>query len=171
MKQQTTGVVGIFGHMNRLGQAVKSLRRAGFADITVHSPVPCHEFEEETGRVESPVRFFTLIGGIAGAITGFILTIGASLQNPIISGGKPIVSLPAFLIIAFELTILFGALATIGGMFWTTRLPRLRLEEYYDPRFSVDRFGIRVLCRKDQSNSVCEILRAAGAEEVRREEP
>ncbi len=107
---------------------------------------------------------------MVGAITGFILTIGASLHNPIVSGGKPIVSLPAFLIIAFELTILFGALATIAGMFWAMGLPRFTLDDSYDPRFSADRFGIRVVCRKDQGESVAEILRAAGAEEVCREE-
>jgi hypothetical protein len=170
MKQEGKEVVGIFDRMDGLGQTVKKLRQAGFADITVHSPVPCHELEEELDRVESPVRFFTLAGGFGGAIAGFILTIGASLQNPIMSGGKPIVSLPAFLIIAFELTILFGALATIGGMFWSMRRPRLKLEEYYDPQFSVDRFGVRVLCQKDNWDSVHGILSAAGAEEVRREE-
>jgi molybdopterin-containing oxidoreductase family membrane subunit len=70
-------------------------------------------------------------------------------------------------VIAFELTILFGGLSTVLGMVLLGRLPRFRPSPAYDPRFSNDRFGVAVRCAPGRGGSVCEILRGAGAEEVR----
>jgi hypothetical protein len=162
-------LMGIFDDRHVLADAICSLRTAGVGNITVLSPVPCPEIEPQLAYPESPVRFFTLCGGIVGVAIGLVLTIGASLQYPLITGGKPIVSLPAFFVIVFELTILFGALATIVGLFWKIRRPRLKLESYYDPQFSVDRFGIRVVCGETERQRVSELFIRAGAAEVRNE--
>jgi molybdopterin-containing oxidoreductase family membrane subunit len=70
-------------------------------------------------------------------------------------------------VIAFELTILFGGLSTVLGMVLLGRLPRFRPSPAYDPRFSNDRFGVAVRCALGRGGSVKEILRSAGAEEVR----
>ncbi|MBI1845403.1 MAG: DUF3341 domain-containing protein [Candidatus Rokubacteria bacterium] len=83
------------------------------------------------------------------------------------TGGKPVVSIPPFVIIAFELTILFGGLATVLGVVTLGRLPRLRPTPTYDPRFTNDRFGVAVHCPPGRGGSVRDILRTAGAEEVR----
>src|SRR5436190_48492 len=76
-------------------------------------------------------------------------------------------SLPPFVIIAFELMVLFGGIATVIGMVMLGRLPRFRPSASFDPRFTNDRFGIAVHCAPGRSPSVREILRTAGAEEVR----
>ena len=162
-------LTGIFDDRRVLAAAIRSLRTAGVSDVTVVSPIPCPEIEGELGYPESPVRIFTLCGGIVGVAIGLALTIGASLQYPMITGGKPIVSLPAFFVIAFELTILFAALATIVGLFWKIRRPRLELESYYDPQFSVDRFGIRIVCEEAERETVSELFIRSGAAEVRNE--
>jgi hypothetical protein len=72
------------------------------------------------------VRFFALGGGITGLVAGFAFTIYTVKSWPLITGGKPLVSTPAFLIIAYELTILFGALVSFFGFILLARLPALR---------------------------------------------
>ena len=76
-------------------------------------------------------------------------------------------SIPPFVIIAFELTILFGGLASALAILVLGRLPRLRPSTTYDPRFTLDRFGVAVACPSDKVDSVSSTLRGAGAEEIR----
>ena len=168
MSRGSRELLAIFTHLDALLRAIHQLRDAGYRDAGVFSPVPRHEVEEALARGPGPVRHFTLIGAILGATTGFVLTIATSLHYPLITGGKPIVSIPPFLVIVFELTILFGALATILGMLLNIRLPRLKLRPDYDPRFSEDRFGLWVRCEEKDFDEVRALLRGAGAEEVHR---
>src|SRR5262249_58603786 len=90
--------------------AIRELRARGFQAISAYSPVPLEELEEALtghGLPRSPVRLFTLVGGLIGTGTGFWLTIWSSVKWGLIVGGKPVVSIPPFVVIAFELTILF----------------------------------------------------------------
>ena len=169
MNRETVQILGIFAHLDIFTQAIREMRRLGYNNLTVFSPVPRHEIEEALEGEKSPVRLFTLSGGILGGLTGLILTIATSLHYPMITGGKPIVSIVPFLVIVFELTILFGALATILGMLINIRLPRIRLELGHDSRLSEDRFGLWVRCSADAAQRVQDLLHAAGAEEVRHE--
>ena len=115
----------------------------------------------------SPVRLFTLLGALTGTVSGFLLTIWSSMQWGLITGCKPVASVPPYVVIAFELTILFGGVATLIGLVTLGRLPRFRPSPAYDPRFSSDRFGVAVHCAPDRSASVRQILQTAGAEEVK----
>ena len=162
-------VVGVFAHVDTTVKALEGLRAKGYHDLEVYTPVPVHEIEEvmERDRPVSRVRLFTLIGGLTGTVSGFILTIWSAMQWGLVTGGKPVASIPPFVIIAFELTILFGGLSTVLGMVFLGRLPRLRPTPAYDARFSNDRFGVAVRCAPGRGASVTEILRTAGAEEVR----
>jgi hypothetical protein len=94
--------------------------------IRVITPFGVPEVEEILPRGRSKVRFFALVGAASGTVAGFAFTILTSLSWPLIVGGKPIVSIPPFIIIAFALTILFGALATFAGFLLLSRLPSLR---------------------------------------------
>ena len=67
----------------------------------------------------------------------------------------------------FEMMVLFGGIATLIGMVVLGRLPRFRPSPSYDPRFTNDRFGVAVHCAPERSPSVRDILRDAGAEEIR----
>ncbi len=167
MQAVDSGVLGIFPHLNILMQAIRGLQQANYQDFTVLSPIPHSDIETILKRGVSPVRYWTFLGCIAGMITGFALTIVTSIRYPLITGGKPIVSIPAFFIIAFTMTILIGALCTVLGMLWHMRLPRLPGEAFYDPRFSQDTFGIWVPCSQTQGQEVATLLRSLGAEEVR----
>jgi hypothetical protein len=94
--------------------------------IRVITPFGVPEVEEILPGKRSKVRFFALVGAATGTVAGLAFTILTSLSWPLIIGGKPIVSLPPFIIIAFALTILFGALSTFAGFLLLSRLPSLR---------------------------------------------
>jgi molybdopterin-containing oxidoreductase family membrane subunit len=163
------GVMGVFAHVDTTVQAIRELRSRGFR-VTTYSPLPLEELEEAItghGLPRSPVRLFTLVGGLTGTASGFALTLWTSLKWNIVVGGKPIVSIPPYVVIAFELTILLGGLCTLLALFLTGPLPLLRGSPRFDPRFTADRFGVEVHCPPDQQGVVQDVLRRAGAEEVR----
>jgi molybdopterin-containing oxidoreductase family membrane subunit len=166
----SASVLGVFAHVDTVLQAIRDLRSKGFGDLTVYTPVPVEEIEEEVERVRpvSSVRLFTLVGGLTGTATGFFLTIWSSLKWELLTGGKAAVSIPPFVIIAFELTILFGGLASVLAILLLGRLPKFRPSATYDTRFTLDRFGVAVSCPASDVESVSSLLSGAGAEEVRR---
>lgn len=170
MKKSDSGALGIFSHLNLVVEVVRRLRREGYKELRINSPAPFHEIEEVLGPRVSSVRVYTLMGAILGFVSGFALTIGTSLAWPLITGGKPIISIPPFLIIVFELTILFGGIGALIGVLLNARLPRISFDSTYDPRFSEDLFGVFVSCAKENFSSVEEILKSSGALEVRFEE-
>jgi hypothetical protein len=165
----TPGALGVFAHLDTTLDAIKRLRAAGHTDFTVYSPIPRHEIEDALGQAVSPVRMFTLIGGIAGCSIGAWLSLWMSEDWPVQVGGKPIGSIPPYVVIMFEMTILFGALTTILGILFNTLFAARRAGTIlYDPRFTNDRFGIFVPAGSDKAGGVEKLLRDAGADEVRR---
>jgi hypothetical protein len=165
-----SGVLGVFAHVDTTVRAIHELHAQGFQGLAAYTPLPLPEVEEALtghGLPKSPVRLFTLVGALTGTASGFALTIWSSLKWNLVVGGKPIVSIPPFVVIAFELTILLGGLCTLLALFILSQLPKLRLSPRYDPRFTADRFGVEVLCPPDRVRAAEEILRRAGAEEVR----
>ena len=166
----TANVLGVFAHVDTTLDAIRKLRARGFSELTVYTPVPVEEIEEEIEKVRplSNVRLFTLAGALTGTATGFFLTIWSSLKWELITGGKNPVSFPPFVIIAFELTILFGGLATLVALLLLGKLPKTKPSATYDPRFTVDRFGVAVACPPETVEQVRSLLTGAGAEEVRR---
>lgn len=118
----------IFEDREQFLEALRRLVREGVPGerIRVITPFGVPEVEEILPGKRSKVRFFALVGAASGTVTGFVFTILTSLSWPLIVGGKPVVSLPPFLIIAFALTILFGALSTFAGFLFLSRLPSLR---------------------------------------------
>jgi hypothetical protein len=161
-----TGVTGVFGSIDGAILAIRELKSKGYANFRVYSPVPHPDLEAALAPKESPVRVFTLVGGLTGCALGFAYAISTSLDWELITGGKPIVSLPPYVVIGFECTILIGALVTVAGMFLNARLPKLGVTPGYDPRFSNDKFGVVAFGGPAQVAAAAEILRAAGAEEV-----
>lgn len=163
------GILASYDYLDSAVDAIGALRKAGFKkrSITAYAPVPEHDLEHAMGYHQSPVRVFALVGALTGTATGFALSIFASMDWPLVTGGKPIVSIPAFVVIAFELTILFGALATVIGLFINTRLPHLKPLVVYDPKFSAGRFGVYVSATPEKMGEAREILSAQEPAELR----
>ncbi len=163
------GVLGAFREIDAAVAAIGELRRNRFNEITVYTPTPRHEFEHALESPESPVRRFTLIGGLLGATFGYWIAIWASEYWPLVVGGKPIASWVPYTIFGFEVMVLIGSLATVFGLFALSRVPRLTMTVGYDPRFSHGEFGVWVATQPDRATDAADVLRRNGAVEVRSE--
>jgi molybdopterin-containing oxidoreductase family membrane subunit len=113
---------------------------------------------------KSPVRYVSFAGGITGLVSGMALAIGTSLVWNLIVGGKPVTSIIPFLVIGFELTILFGALATLAALLLFGGMPYRNFPTAgYRPEFSDDRFGVWL---GGTEAAARKLLEEAGAVEV-----
>jgi Alternative complex III, ActD subunit len=159
-------LLGVFDRPDQIAAAARRLRDRGYDDLETYSPAPFHEVDDAVIEKPSRVRLFTLIGGLAGVVTGYALTLWMANNWPIMVGGKPFSSVTPFTIIAFELTILFGVLMTVLGVFVFGKLPKFKLDPGYSPRFSAEEFGLVVRCKERDVAEIDGLLRAHRATEV-----
>lgn len=94
--------------------------------ITTITPFHIHEAEHILKTKPSELRFFTLIGALAGFVLSIVFIIFTVFDWPLITGGKPLVSIPAYIIIAFECTILIGGIVSFMGFLHLNRLPNVK---------------------------------------------
>ena len=159
--------LGLFHEPEEALAAAGRLKGAGFATPALLSPIPLEGAEEVLGEKKSVIKRFTFFGGIIGGLSGFILAAGTAVVYLHPTGGRPIITIPPFLIITYEMTILCGILATVIGFLISARLPAIR-ERAYVPEAAVDKFAVTVACDSDETFQRAEsILRDSGAEEVR----
>jgi hypothetical protein len=161
------GVIGAFRELDAAVDAIEALKKDNLGAVRVYTPTPRHELEEAIGARPSPVRRFTLIGGLLGVTFGYWIAIWVSDYWPLVVGGKAIASWVPYTIFGFEVMVLFGALSTVAGLFITARIPRLTMMVGYDPRFSHGDFGVWVECPPDKARTAEDLLREHGAREVR----
>jgi hypothetical protein len=164
-RKAVPGVLAAFVHVDAAVEAIRTLRARGHRDLTVYSAAPNHEIQEALDQPISWVRLFTLIGGLTGCTAGFAMTIWMSRDWPLLVGGKPFDAVPPYVVLAFELTILYGALATVAGVIILSLVKSLRGRPYH-PSFSDDRIGLFVPCGPDQAAGVRDVLVNAGSEEI-----
>ena len=159
-------VLGVFADVSKAAAAVRSLRLAAYRDVRAAMPAPFPELVEALGQPNSPLGVATFIGAITGVIAGFGLCIWTSLDWPITVGGKPIVALPAYVVIGFEVSVLISALVTVTALLILTTLARRKGQlPAKEGTFTQDKIGIYV--SGEPANAV-RLLREGGAEEVRR---
>ena len=129
------GLIASFKETSDVYRAAEMVRDAGYKNWDVITPFPVHGLDRAMGLKRSIVPRISLVGGIAGFCTGMSLIWWTGAWDyPLIVGGKPYFS-PMFAFpVAYELTILFTAFATIGGMFFLNGLPM-----HYHPVLKYDR--------------------------------
>ncbi len=162
-------MVGVFEQPAPLAECAERIRNRGLGALEAYSPVPAPEIDDAVDPAPSRVRTFTLIGGLLGVMTGFAMTIWMSYDYPIRLGGKPYASIPPYIIIAFELTILFGGLLTALGLFLVGGLPKGvpgQHDPTYGPRFSAEDFGLVVECADRDVAEIDALMRSHEAKEV-----
>lgn len=166
----TSVAIGLFSAPQSALSAAEKLNSAGFTTAELLSPIPLEGVEAALGEKPNTIKRFTLFGGLFGACFGFILAAGTAVLYLHPTGGRPIITLPPFFIIAYEMTILFGILATVLGFFISARLPALK-ERVYVPEVGVDKFALTVRCKNaPELSRVQTLMREAGAETVRTDE-
>jgi hypothetical protein len=141
-----------FAAPSDLVAATRALRRAGYRDMEAYSPFPIAGLAEDLGFAERRVPLAFLIGGIAGAAIGYGMQAWVNIDFPLDIGGRAPIASQAFMLIVFELTVLFSVLAGIGAMLFFNRLPRLHHPIFDAPRFrlaSDDRFFLALFAGVD----------------------
>lgn len=161
------GLLAGYDFLDAVVDAIEGLKGAGFRKVTAYMPYPDHQIEAALGYGQSPVRVFTLVGGLTGAATGMALTVWASAYWPLVVGGKPVIGVPAYIVPTFELAVLFGALATLIGLGINAHLPDFRPNLAYDPEFSAGRYGLWVVVPSERLGEARRILEAQEPAELR----
>jgi hypothetical protein len=157
--------LGIFSNVESAAQAVNNLIEAGFPEekITSLTSVPYPDGVLVKTDQRTWFRWFSLAGGITGAISGFLLAAGTAWVYPVQTGDKPIIALYPTSIITYELTMLLAIIGAIVGMFLEMRLPPWR-ERLYDPAISEGFIGISVFVPSaDRKNRAEAVMKEAGA--------
>jgi len=104
--------------------AASKLRDAGYRDFDAHTPFPIHGLDRAMGLKPSVLGILVFLGGVVGLVAGLGLQWWISTQAyRIVVSGKELFSLPAFIPVTFEITILFSAFVAVFGMFALNRLP------------------------------------------------
>lgn len=131
------GVLGEYTSATELLHAVRSARSTGYLRIDAFTPHPVEEISIALEH-ENHLPAIVLACGILGALTGIALQYYASVVDyPVRVAGKAPASWPAFVVVTFELTILFAALGAVIGMFALNGLP-----QPYHPVFNVPIFEL-----------------------------
>jgi hypothetical protein len=167
-------LLAVFDRPGSVAEVARRLRNRGYADLEVYSPAAFPELDDVVDARPSRVRGWTFVGGLAGAVTGYALTIWMANDWQLMLGGKPFSSIPPYTVIAFELTILFGGLMTVLGLLVVGKLPSGRFgkrAKSYSARFSAEEFGLVVGCRERDLLEVDALLRDGDAKEVTLVEP
>jgi len=132
------GIMAEFASAQALVDAAKRTQEAGYQKIDAYSPFPIEGLAEELGFHQNSVPLVVLIGGIVGGLTGYLMQYWMSaVDYPLNIGGKPAHSWPAFIVITFEMTILFAGVSAVLGMLALNGLPMP-----YHPVFNVPRFAL-----------------------------
>ena len=169
---QNHGIIAAFDTGPAFYHACERIRDAGYSQWDAITPFPVHGLDAAMGVRRSKVPRFSLAGGITGFVTGmsFIWWAGA-VEYPLVVGGKPYFS-PMFAFpVSYELTILFTAFATIGGMFFLNKLPMHYHPVLKAPQFvraSDDRFYIVIEASDPKYNVAAtrDLLAKAGGKDI-----
>lgn len=156
MSTQPYGLIAMYDTPADIMHAAEQVRDAGYKFWDVISPFPVHGLDRAMGIRRSRVPRISILGGITGFCTGMTLIYWIGVVHyRLIIGGKPLFS-PLFAFpVSYELTILFTAFATIGGMFVLNRLPMhyhpvMKLPTMY--RGTDDRFFLVIETRDPRFN-------------------
>jgi hypothetical protein len=129
-------VLAEFPTPDELVKATNEMRLKGFQGMDTYSPYPLHGGSEALGLPPSKVPLIALCGAITGTVTALAFqTYMNTLDYPLNVGGRPLLSLPAWIPITFELAVLCTAFGIFFGLLGLSRLP-----QPYHPVFEHDAF-------------------------------
>lgn len=129
------GLLAEFRTPERLVEAARAAREAGWKDVDAFTPFPVDELNDVLAIRDNRIPWLGLIGGVTGLVAAYAMQIATNLNYPLDIGGRPLIALQAFALIGFELTVLFSVSFMVFGFFILNHLPR-----YHQPLFWVDRF-------------------------------
>ncbi len=138
------GMMAEFDNPTDLVKATEHAYSAGYRKMDAYTPYPIEELSDALGFRKNRVPLVVLVGGILGGLSGYLLQYWISAVSfPLNIGGRPYHSWPAFIVVTFEMTILFGGISAVVGMLALNGLPMPYHPVFNNPRFTAvtrDRF-------------------------------
>lgn len=148
----------VFQKAGDLVHAVEVFAEKGFRKMETFSPVKVPEVEQILGVERSPVRYWTTLGGILGVISGYALTVGTANNFSLIVGGKHPSSLFTYVLVMFELAVLFATYFNFISSIYYTKLYQRKIHKQYDTQFSTSEFGLLLSYSEKEKKQLQEIL-------------
>ena len=167
-RKKVSGMVGMWEDASTLLDVISQVKEKGFKDLDAITPYPVHGLEEALGLRRSWIPYITFIAGCLGASLALLFTWWTSaISWPLNVGGKPFFSLPAFIPIIFEVTILFAALSSVGILFYVCGLPKIN-PKVVDSSLTSHSFALFIL-ESDQlynEKEIAKLFQELGAEKI-----
>lgn len=163
-------LLGLFQEPQQVADAMNELKASGIApeDIDIYSGSPFPEGAFGEHEPHHRLYMFPLVGALIGFSLGLLFTAGTQISYPLVTGGKPLLSIPPMTIIMYENTMLGAIIATVLGVLFESRLPKRSLG-LYDERITEGYIGIIVDSPEDKAAQAESLMKAAGAEEIKHE--
>ena len=162
-------IVGSFDDEAVLFPAVKKVRQAGYKIHDVYTPFPIHGLDKVMGLRDTSLHTAGFIYAITGTATaiGFI-TWALTTDWPLNFGGKPFFSLPAWIPIIFELTVLFSAVGMVLTFCYLCQLAPFVKKDHFNLRSTDDLFIMAFECTdKTNETEAIAFLQSLGAKDVK----
>lgn len=169
MSEKKEYLVGIFGDEDILLDAVGNIRDKGVKIEEVYSPFPVHGLDEALGYRRSRLPIAAFMFGMTGTMLALFTQIWMlGFDWPMIIGGKNHASLPPFIPVTFEFTVLLSAFGMVGTFFIVADLKPYKWPRLFDDRCTDDKhvMAIALGSNKLGKEEITGILKQAGAEEV-----
>lgn len=163
MKQKTY-VSGYFNDDKDLIVAIKKLQEKEVVIADVRTPFPVHGLDTVLKMRRSRLPKAGFVAGSIGLIVGFGFQAWVFTKGwPLNFGGKPFLSVPSFIPVTFEVTVLFAALALVFGFLLRSGLGPGAPNEIFDEEVSNDRFQILLSSNATKNESSQQVLKEVGA--------
>lgn len=164
-------IIGIFDDDEILLKAVKEIRKAGVKIKDVLTPYPVHGLDSAMGLKNSRLHTIGFLAGATGCILGLGFIIWTNtVSYPLNIGGKPYLSLPSYIPITFEVTVLSASVTMVVAFFARCGLSLIRKPKIYDDRTTDDKFAVifdvNEDTKEDEINNVKNMLEKNGALEI-----
>ena len=164
------GVAGIWEEESEFLKAVEKIYTKEKVKPVTITPYPVHGLEEASRTPRSWIPWVALVCGISGCLFGLWFTWWTSAVDwPIIVGGKPLWSLPAFIPIIFELTILFSAFGSIGALMYACGLPHIE-PPVIDKDLTCHKFAMFISEKEYSKDKAKSLFESVGAKEIKETE-
>lgn len=163
---QKSYLIGIFDNEDNLLHAGKKLKQSNLSIYDFYTPFPVHGLDEIQNIERTRLPFVTFIAGATGLTIAILFQVWTSAFDwPINVGGKPMLSIPAFIPVTFELMVLFGALISVFAFFVRSNLYPSKNSVVFNRRQLDDRFVVLVELN-DQSKKIIEEFGGVADERV-----
>jgi hypothetical protein len=166
-------ITALFNTPDEILHAAERISEAGYTKFDVHTPYPVHGMDHAMRLKTSKVGYFAFVFGLLGALSAITFISWVTISDyPLVIGGKPFWSWPAFVPVSFEVTVLLASvLSTLAMLVFYFKFPNNAHPLHDTPYMkavSADRYGISVQADDPKFNeqAVKKFLKELGGKNI-----